>query len=115
VIDIPAPGDGSRVEVVRKGFGCGPDAMTAVQTFPDAVTLEPLKQLVFEAGTHTGYQLNSKGTVLRKMVVRPRAARHGGASVRATPPGQSGRWFYIAEGPYAGWWFKDTRTINAAP
>jgi hypothetical protein len=115
VIDIPAPGHGNRVDVVRKGFGCGSDAMTAVETFPDAVSIDPPRQLVFEPGMHSGYRLNSKGTVLRKMVARPRAPRHGGASVRATPPGQSGRWFYIVEGPYAGWWFKDTRRINAAP
>jgi hypothetical protein len=115
VIDIPAPRDGNDVKVVRTGFGCGEDAITPVTTFAGGETWDPPRDLVFEPGTHIGYQLNSKGTELRRIVRRPGTPRQGAAAARVTPPGRTGRWLYIVEGPYAGWWFKDSGTIDMVP
>jgi hypothetical protein len=115
VINIPKPGAGNGVTVERTGFSCGHDAITPVTSFGGGETFDPPRDLVFEPGTHIGYRLNSKGTELRRTVRQPTSPRFGAAAFRGTPPGRSGRWLYIVEGPYAGWWFKDSAAIDMVP
>jgi hypothetical protein len=114
-IDIPAPGEGHTVNVVKHGYGCGADAMQPVTTFPGAGTFDPPLALIFQPALHIGYKLNSKGTELDRIRRNPTQPVSGSASVRAQVPGRSGYWFYIVSGPYAGYWFRDTQDIDPAP
>lgn len=114
-VDIPRPGSGSRIQVETNGFSCGEDAVTPVTTFGGARTWDPPRAVVFQPAVHIGYRLNSKGTELDRMWRRPTVPRNGAAAVRATPPGRAGRWLYIVDGPFAGYWFRDTVDIDFAP
>lgn len=115
LVDIPDPGSGSSVHLHSNGFDCGEDAINPVTTFPNAVTWDPPRAVVFQPAVHIGYQLNSKGTELDRVWRQPTAPRNGAAAVRATPPGRAGRWLYIVGGPFAGYWFRDTTDIDFVP
>jgi hypothetical protein len=115
IVDIPDPGDGTSVNVEKQGFGCDEDAMQPVATYAGAQTFDPPQDLVFQPAVQVGYKLNSKGTELGRIWRHPTVPRSGSASVRAQVPGRTGSWFYVVSGPYAGYWFRDTKDIDPAP
>ena len=114
-IDIPNPGEGNTVSLVNQGFGCDANAMQPVSTYPDARTFEPAANVVFDAGPHTGYVLNSVGTELDHIWRNPSSPRSGTTAVRTRVPGRPGYWIYVISGPYSGYWFRDTAAIDVMP
>jgi hypothetical protein len=115
VVDIPDPGSGINLKLVRNGHDCGEDAITPVTTFANANVWDPPRAVVFQPAVHIGYRLNSKGTELDHIWRRPTMPRNGAAGVRTTPPGRTGHWLYIVDGPYAGYWFRNSPDIDVEP
>ena len=111
-IQIPDPGAGNTVTVVSSGGGCGEAAITPVDTFDGAREYRRPRRISFEAGTYTGFTFNALGTRLRDR--RSTLGAPSGASVvrRAAIPGQPGRWFYVVDGIWAGYWIRDTASVN---
>jgi hypothetical protein len=105
-IRIPAPGSNAAPTVYANGTDCGRDAITPVSSLATGVTWNPGKQVSIAPGTYTAHRFNSQGTVLRTTRSTVRNERIVTATARAVPPGQSGRWLYMASGPFAGWWVK---------
>lgn len=74
-------------------------------------TYDPPASLVFKAGTHTGYQFNASGTMLALKTYS--LANNSGASTttRTTIAGQSGTWFYVSSGVWAGYWVRESNVV----
>jgi Lysyl oxidase len=105
---------GSQVTVLDSGTDCGRDAVTAVSTFPGAKTYDPPRLIEVAAGRHTGYAFNHLGTQLRATKVSVDSPMTLQTSARAAIPGRSGRWFHVLDGPWAGYWLRDTARVNWA-
>jgi Lysyl oxidase len=114
-VRIRIPSSGTAITVLDSGGGCGPDAITPVDTFPGARTYNPPRRIVFESGTYTGYTFNRLGTMLRSK--RSTLWNASGASTirRAQIPGRTGRWFYVVDGIWAGYWIRDTARVDFEP
>jgi hypothetical protein len=105
-IRIPAPGSNRAPTVYANGSDCGYAAMTPVSSFANGVTWSPGEQVSIAPGTYTGRRFNSVGTSLATKQSTVRNERIVTATARAIPPGVSGRWLYMTNGPFAGWWLK---------
>ncbi|HEX6474159.1 MAG TPA: lysyl oxidase family protein [Candidatus Limnocylindria bacterium] len=114
-IRIPAQGSGNTVKVLRNGRGCGPSAMTAVSSFAAGETFDPPRDVTLSAGAHSGWTYNSAGTQLRRLRRDLAGERAATATARATPPGQTGNWLYMATGPFAGYWVKQGGGVQLQP
>lgn len=112
---IRIPSSGSSITVLDSGGGCGHDAMTPAETFPGARTYDPPRRIVFEPGTYTGYRVNRLGTVLRTKKSTLTNVSGATAIRRAQLPGRPGRWFYVIDGIWAGYWIRDTARVDFAP
>lgn len=112
---IPSPGSNSRPIVYDHGADCGTDAITPVSSYPGGVTWDPARSVSLAAGVHVGYTFNSQGTQLRHLRRNLSAPRTGTAKARAIPPGQSGRWLYMATGHFAGYWLKQGDRVRVLP
>ena len=67
-------------------------------------TYNPQYGVRFLAGTHTGYQFDSRGGVWSSKSVSFGATTDALTSQRATIAGQGGHWIYVDTGPFAGYW-----------
>ena len=112
---ISIPAAGSAVTVVSRGSDCGVASVQPVSSFPGGMSIDPPRQLTFAAGTYVGYKFNSVGTVLGTRSYTLIRASGAATSHRAIPPGQSSNWLYITNGVWAGYWIKDTASVNFAP
>ena len=74
----------------------------------------PAARLVFRQGTHTGYRFDTNGKVTAVRTVT--LARDSGASAgsRASLPNQSGRWFGVVDGAWAGYWLRESTAVALA-
>ena len=66
-------------------------------------------------GVHVGWTFNSAGTRLRRLWRDLSGARAATTTARATPPGGTGNWLYMASGPYAGYWLKQGGGVQLEP
>jgi hypothetical protein len=77
-------------------------------------TFNPPVRLAFRQGTHTGYQFDSAGrvTAIRTLTL----SRDSGASTssRRTLPNQSGTWFSVVNGAWAGYWIRESGAVALA-
>jgi len=72
---------------------------------------DPALTLRFSAGTYTGYRFSSSGAVLSTKPATLTRASNAPASSRSAIAGQTGGWYYIAAGIWAGYWVKDATGI----
>ena len=111
---VRIPPSGNNVTVLDSGNDCGRDAVTPADTFPGTKAYEPPRLIALAAGRYTGYAFNHLGTQLRTT----KAAIEGPMTLQTTRrsqiPGQSGRWFYVIDGPWAGYWLRDSARIDWA-
>jgi hypothetical protein len=114
-VRIPAPGSGTAVRVVRHGGGCGARAMTPVTAFASGETFAPPRAVTIGPGTHVGWTFNSAGTRLRRLGRNLSGMRAATATARATPPGETGKWLYLASGPFGGYWLKQGNSVTLEP
>jgi hypothetical protein len=114
-IRIPSPGSTAAPVVYENGSDCGADAIAPVSSYPSGVTFEPARTVAIAEGVHVGYTFNSQGTQLRRLWLDLHAPRTGTATARATPPGQSGQWLFMATGHYAGYWLREGGGVQLQP
>ena len=77
-------------------------------------TYDPPAQVLFKMGTHTGYKFNSTGAVTA--VKSYTLSKGSGAltSTRAAIVNQSGTWFYVTNGVWAGYWLRQSSSFYLA-
>jgi hypothetical protein len=77
----------------------------------DGTAYDPPAMLSFKFGTHTGYQfdLNGKPTAVKTATLASNSGAH--TSIRRTLTGQSGVWFYVVDGIWAGYWVRRSNAV----
>jgi hypothetical protein len=85
----------------------------AALSAPNA-TFSPPKPLVFKKGTHTGYRFSSGVMTAQKSYT---LLNDSGASTssRKTITKQSGTWFYVTNGVWAGYWLRWSDVLYLKP
>lgn len=81
-----------------------------------AATAKPA-QMVFGAGTHTGYQFNSAGAMSAAKTYTLMKGSSAPTSTRASIANQSGTWYYVTSGVWAGYWIRQSSVswLSTAP
>jgi hypothetical protein len=89
-------------------------AGTAAPPPPGTTTYNPAAQLVFKMGTHTGYKFSSTGAM--NAVKTATLLKDSGAatSLRTTIANQSGTWFYVVNGVWAGYYMRQSSSLYLA-
>ena len=77
----------------------------------------PWRTLSITAGTHVGYQFNAAGAVTGSKAYTLPSASSAPSSQSATIPGQSGTWYYVTSGVWAGYWIAGSAvsSLTGAP
>lgn len=106
---------GSTSSVTRLSSGASCIAPPSHTAFPGVVTYAQNRRVDMAAGEHVGYRFTSTGGVISTLPVQlPRQS--GAPAIRAsTIPGQSGTWFLIADGIWAGYWMRESASVVGAP
>jgi len=78
-------------------------------------TFSPTVRLVFKKGTHTGYKLSASGAMTAQKTYTLLADSGANTSTRTTIPNQSGAWFYVTNGVWAGYWLRVSDVLFLAP
>ena len=89
--------------------------MTPVSAFEGGEAFDPPRAVSISEGVHVGWTFNSAGTRLRRLWRDLARDRAGTTTSRATPPGESGNWLYMASGPFAGYWLKQGNGVQLQP
>jgi hypothetical protein len=75
------------------------------------VTYNPAVQVLVRKGTHTGYKLTSTGALMSARTVTVSADSLGMTTNRWAKANQTGRWFWMTSGPYAGYWLRESDVV----
>jgi hypothetical protein len=75
---------------------------------PAVETYDPPRTLSFAAGTYVGRQFNASGAIIASKPYTLAAASAAPTSQKSTIPSQSGNWFYITAGVWAGYWIQES-------
>lgn len=75
------------------------------------VSYDPPAQLVFRAGTHTAYQFSGTGTMTALKTYTLASNSGASTTTRATLANQSGTWFYVSSGVWAGYWVRQSNVV----
>ena len=81
------------------------DAPVAATSAPNA-TYSPAVALTFKKGTHTGYQFSSTGVMTAQQSYTLANDSGASTSIRKAITNQSGTWFYVTNGVWAGYWLR---------
>ena len=101
---------------VRDGAGNALQRTTwTFTTAPAATTYDPPAALVFKVGTHTGYQFSSSGAVTATKSASLSRDSGANTSTRSTIANQSGNWFLVTNGIWAGYWLRESSMLFLAP
>jgi len=75
-------------------------------------TYDPARSLTFLAGPHTGYKFDSAGHVTAsKSATLASSSSAPTNQRRSSLPGQTGAWFQVTAGIWAGYWVRESPTI----
>jgi hypothetical protein len=72
----------------------------------------PVRTLSFAAGTYTGYKFSSTGTVMGTRAYTLSRASSAPTSRRSAVTGQTGGWYYVTSGVWAGYWMREATSIS---
>ncbi|HSM38855.1 MAG TPA: hypothetical protein VK838_05930, partial [Candidatus Limnocylindrales bacterium] len=72
------------------------------------------KRLAFRQGTHTAYQFDANGRVTSVKTSTLPADSGANTSTRRMLPNQSGYWFYVTNGLWAGHWIRQSDALYLA-
>jgi hypothetical protein len=78
-------------------------------------TFSPVKPLVFKMGTHTGYQFSSSGVMTAQKSYTLPNDQSANTSIRKTITNQSGTWYYVVNGVWAGYWLRASDVLYLKP
>jgi hypothetical protein len=74
-------------------------------------TFSPTARLDFQQGTHTGYRFNSSGGMTAQRTYTLGAASGANTSQRTVIANQYGRFFYVTNGVWAGYWVRESDVV----
>ncbi len=78
-------------------------------------TFNPAVKLIFGQGTHTGYKFSSSGAVT---ATKTFTLGHGSGALTSarssTLTNQTGRWFLVSNGVWAGYWVRESSVVHLA-
>jgi len=77
-------------------------------------TFDPARSLTFKMGTHTGYQFSATGAMTAQKSYTLTKDSAAPTSARSTITNQSGTWFYVAAGVWAGYWVRGSDVVFLA-
>jgi hypothetical protein len=77
-------------------------------------TYDPPAQVVFKVGTQTGYKFSSTGAVIAVKSYTLSTGSSAFTSTRAAIVNQSGTWFYVTNGVWAGYWIRQSSSFYLA-
>ena len=75
-------------------------------------TYSPMRSLSFAAGTYTGYRFSSTGTVTSTHRYTLSRSSSAPTSKRSAITGQTGGWYYVTSGVWAGYWMHEATSIT---
>lgn len=84
-------------------------------TAPPNATFSPAVLLTFKKGTHTGYQLSSTGSMTAQKSYTLTGDSSAYTSRRQSITNQSGTWFYVSSGVWAGYWLRASDVVFLKP
>ena len=70
--------------------------------------------LLFKAGSHIGYQFSSSGAVTASLPYYLPTDSSASTDTRTTISGQSGYWFRVTNGIWAGYWLRESSMLYLA-
>lgn len=82
---------------------------------PEDPLLEPAEEVTLLDGNHAGYRFDSRGAILKGRSLQLEAAATAHASKLGPVDGRSGNWFYLVDGPLAGYWILQSRAVFLTP
>src|SRR5439155_22633261 len=77
-----------------------------------AETYSPTRSLSFAAGTYTGYRFSSTGSVVATRRYTLSRSSSAPTSQRSAVTGQTGGWYYVTSGVWAGYWMHEATSIT---
>ncbi len=81
-------------------------------TTPLVTTYSPARSVIFLAGTYTGRKFDSAGNVIAsKTYTLTKNSSAPTTQRNAALPKQSGAWFYITAGVWAGYWVRESPSV----
>ena len=84
----------------------------AAATATAPLTYSPPVALSFLQGTHTGYTFDAYGRMVGQRTYTLVRSSWASTSVRRALVGQSGTWFYVVNGIWAGYWLRESDVIK---
>jgi hypothetical protein len=78
-------------------------------------TFSPARALTFKMGTHTGYQFSSTGVMTAQKSYTLLKDSGASTSSRKTITNQSGTWYYVTNGVWAGYWLRASDVLYLTP
>ena len=72
----------------------------------------PTRTLTFAPGTYTGYRFSSTGAVTSTRAYTLSQTSTAPTSQRSAVAGQTGGWYYVTSGVWAGYWIREATTIT---
>jgi hypothetical protein len=81
---------------------------------PGTTSYDPPAQLVFKMGTHTGYHFSSTGAMTAVKSYTLLKDSSAATSTRKLVTNQSGTWFYVVNGVWAGYWMRQSSVLYLA-
>ena len=102
------------------GFDAVMLARWGIMAFPDGTTIyNPPRALTFRAGTFTAYRFSAAGALITTKTYTLRHDSSASTTARRALPGQSGTWYYVANGVWSGYWVRQSPGVylggSAAP
>ena len=82
---------------------------------PAAPLLDPAAEVTFLPGEHAGYRFDAFGAIVRGAGASLEAGTAGLTSKVSSIPGRSGFWYYMVDGPLAGWWVAESDEVFLTP
>lgn len=79
-----------------------------------AVNWPKTERLTFKHGTHTAYTLNQYGRPVQAKTATLSADSGASTTTLRTLRGQSGSWFYVSNGLWAGHWIRQSEVVHLA-
>ena len=75
-------------------------------------TYSPNRTLSFATGTYTGYRFGSTGAITAKRSYTLTRSSSAPTSKRSAVTGQTGGWYYVTSGIWAGYWIREATSIT---
>jgi hypothetical protein len=87
----------------------------ATPLHPAPPLLDPEAEVTLKRGNHAGYRFDVYGAMLRGVGARTTVRTFAHTSKVSTIPGRLGSWYYMVDGPLAGYWVPESSEVFLTP